>query len=464
MNRTLFSVFLAAAAAWGALTPAGGWGEDAIAAKVKNATKSMAFESTKISGSLNSTYQFRSYDGREDNDLYEFLSLRVKDIYKDYIDGAFSMSWHEDLDGVSRLNAGEKYDPYQELDLSAGARFRYYAGYIDFKKVIFDDSVLRVGRQYLEEIDNVHFDGASYRFSPSEPVDISLFGGQPITYYSSLDGEAVYGTNLQFQLARATRAAVRYYRYDADSYRDDLSAVEVWHAFQPNLQSHAKFTLLDAEPYMFSGDLFARVETMDLDAIVHITRLMNPVSDHTINFDPYFPLLNGYEPFTYGSLNLTKGLGQYVSLVGGFDLREADSAYDPVSDYLNKDYWRVTGGVEFYPTEQLTLSVNGEYWDVDSKDRFTGITGEVEYRPCKKWTLSAGVDYGEYVQVYRDEFLYLFGQDETFRITPDAVTYYARVRWKPAAKIYAGASFEVEDNDWDNDNWYSFRLELGSRF
>ncbi len=430
---------------------------------IEDATPSVFFRSMQISGSLHSTYTFRSTDGRDDNDLYEFLSLRFEDIIKDRVDSAFSMSWHEDLDGSTGRRGGF-YDPFVDLDTASDIRFRYYTGYVDIKSLGFDDSRLRLGRQFLEEIDYAHFDGATYQFSPVEPLEITLFGGRPITYYSSTSGDAFYGTNLQYQINSRMKSALRYYRYDTESFRDDLAAAELWYAFTPYQQAHVEFSLLDAEPYILQTDYYGRLDSLDLDANVQIIRLFDTVGDHTINFNPYFPLLHYYEPFTYGAVHLTKGLGEYFALIGGFDLREADSISDPVSAFTNRDFIRGTAGVEVYPTKQLTLSVNGEFWDVDPSDEFTGISGEVEYRPTNQWTLTVGAEYGEYVQEYRDEFLFLFGQEQVFRITPDVVTYYGRIRWKPTEKIYTAATFEMEDSDFDDDNWYSLRIELGVHF
>lgn len=441
------------------------------AAEVESATgetpgpeKTGLFDSLKISGTLNSSYQFRSYDGQDDSDIYEYFSLRLRDIVKDRVDGAFSMYWHEDLDGGSTIQGSEWYDPFLDIDQAYGTRFRFYTGYLDFKGLGFDDSRLRVGRQFLEDIDYAHFDGASYRFSPLDPLEVTLFGGRPVTFYSSSHGDAFYGADVRYRFTPQTKVGARYYRYDAEPYNDDLAAVEVWHMFTPELQTHAEFSLLDADPYLFQNDWYFRWDEYDFDAVAQVVRLFSEISDQTINFNPYFPLLHGYEPFTYGSTLFTKGLNEYVSLNAGFDFRVTDGGLDPVAEATNRDYVRGTLGAEFYPVKQVTLSVNGEYWSVDPDDEFTGVTGEVEYKPCKGWTLAAGAEYGEYVQEYMDEFLLFFGQEKVFRITPDVVTYYARVKWQPTGKVYTAARFEVEDNSLDEDNWYAFQLQVGVNF
>ncbi len=433
--------------------------------EVKSATPPAFLGSVDLTGNLHTTYQFRSTDGNDDNDIYSYLSLRYNDIVKDFIDGAFSMSWHEDLDGVTSLRPIDDFDPFLDLDQAASnIRFKYYTGYLDIKHLIFDDSYLRVGRQFLEDIDFAHYDGATYNFSPIERLDIQLFGGRPITYFSSTSGDAIYGSNFEYRFTDQTKAAMRYYRYDSDPFEDDLAAVEVWHLFTPSIQTHAEFSLLDGDPYILKNDWFTRYDALDMDVNTQILHLFEDVSDHTINFNPFFPLLNSFEPFTYGSIFATKGMGEYWSLVGGFDLRFIDTSSGPVSDNTNRDFRRFTGGVEIYPTKQLTLSVMGEFWDVNPNDEFSGITGEVEYEPTDRWTLSAGVDYGEYIQEFRDEFLFYAGNQDVFRISPDVITYYAQARWRPYKKMFTSLEFEVEDSDFDEDNYYSLRFETGVNF
>lgn len=435
--------------------------EEAASEEVSSSTP---FEALDISGVLDTSYTFRNYDGLDDHDIYSYFSLRMDDLVQDKVDGAFSVFWHEDLNSDHSLQDPYDYDPFLDIDQSHGRRFRFYTGYIDVHDIGFDDSTLRAGRQFLEEIDYAHFDGGSYTFDPIEDLEIKLFGGRPVTFYSSSSGDSIYGTNVEYRFSDRTRAAARYYRYDTDEIIDDLGAIEAWHRWTTWIQSHAEFSLLNGNPYFLKTDTFFRIDAVDLDIILNAMRLFEPVSEATLNFNPYFPLMYSYEPFTYGSFYAIKGLGDYWSVTGGVDVRQSDNIDDPAIEFTNSDYVRGTLGVEFYPIESLTLAVNAEYWDVDPDDRFTGVSGEVEYQPVPEWTFTTGAEYGEYVQEYRDEFLYFFGEDKTFRISPDVITYFARVKWQPVSRIYSAATFEYEDNDEDEDDWYGLRLQVGVSF
>lgn len=430
---------------------------------VESATPNLFLGYADISGTFNSSFQYRSLDDREDQDIREYLSLQFDDIYKDVLDGSFSMLWHEDFNGLD-TPIHDWDDPFYDIDNAIDNRFRFYTGYIDLKGLLLDESKLRLGRQYFDKIDYAHFDGATYEFSPHERFDIALFGGKPISFYSSTGGEAFYGGNVEYRVNSRLKTALRYYRYDADGFQDDLGAAELWYRFTDNTISHHEFSLLDGDPYLFENNLHVRFDSIDFDVNAELTRMFDDIRDHTINFNPYFPLVNGYEAFTHTSIFLTKGMGKYFSLIGSFDYRFIDETQDPVHEFTNRDYRRYTAGAEFYPHEKLTLGITGEYWDVHPDDDFSGITGEVEYRPTQQWTLSSGVDYGEYVQHYRDEFLFIQGQQDVFRVSPDVMTYWGRVKWNPRQKMYVSARFEVEDSDYAEDNWYAFRLQCGVNF
>lgn len=429
------------------------------AADVESATH--AFSSMKIKGSLNSSYYFRSNDGDDDNDLYSYLSMQLDDIVEDHMDAAFSLFWHYDLDGETGGNYA--YDPFLDIDQSASREFRAYTGYVKLKELGFESSWLRLGRQVLEEIDYAHFDGATYGFSPMEKLEVQFFGGAPVTFYSGSGGDAFYGTNVDYRFSDRLRVAGRYYCYDSDPFQDDVAEIEIWNQVTSWLMTHDKFSLLDGEPYLLEDNVYARFEAIDLDVFFKWLTLFDHVEDHTINFNPYFPLLNGYEPFNYISLYGIKGLSKYLSVSGGVDYRAAEDG-TTVEVFNNRDYVRGTVGVEVYPTEQLTISANAEFWRADPDDEFTGFSGEVEYKPNKKWTLAAGAEYGEYVQEYRDEFLLFFGESRVFRISPDVITYYASVKWQPTSRVYTKASFEIEDSDYEDEEWFALRLQAGVTF
>ncbi len=440
-----------------------GWSQEQEGSgKVDSATPSW-FSQMDISGTYHFTYQFRNTGSVDDNDLFQYLSLNVKNVWKDRIDMHFSMLWHEDLDDDSDLRSFDNFDPFLDIDQANNNAVRVFTGYANVKDLVFDDSELRLGRQYFEEIDHVHFDGAAYTFEPIDRLEVALFGGEPVAFYSSTAGDAVYGTNLAYRFTPQTKAALRYYRYDADPFTDDLAAAEIWHLLNQSIQAHAEFSLLDGKPYILQGDLLTRFDAIDLDTTFQIVHLFESIADQTLNFNPVFPLLNSHEPFTRVSVNTIKGMGDYWSLTAGIDVLEAEQA-DAVTNFTNRDFQRYSAGVEVYPIETVTVSVSGEYWDVDPNDEFTGITGEVEYEPTPKWTLSAGVDYGEYVQEFRDEFLFNFGDNSIFRVSPDVITYFSRVRWKPRENVFSNLWFEVEDNDVDQDEFYSVRVELGIHF
>ncbi|MBS0002910.1 MAG: hypothetical protein KFF45_07515 [Thioalkalivibrio sp.] len=445
--------------------------------------------SLSFSGTLDATYGLRRFSGRSDKDLQTFLSLRAEDIVADRLDAAISLYWHDDLDGLSSPPAGETVteeprpgrrgegrrrrdayevdprasDPFLDLDQAADNDFRLYTAYANLNHAGIPGGSLRLGRQFIDEIDFVHFDGASVQLRPTPRVDAKVFGGRPVSFFSGTSGESLYGTRGEFRPTSRARAAATYYRYEGTRVTDKLLSVEGWYRWSPWTQSHLKYSWLNSDPYIVQTDHFFRADSADLDLSLQTVSLLEPVGASTLNFNPYFPLLNSFTPFDYGSILAIKGLGERLSLRAGIDLRRAEGVDDPVTGFNNRDFRRGTLGVEVRPAETLTLALDAEYWEVDADDRFSGLSGEVDYRPTSRWTLTAGAEYGEYVQVYRDELAFLFGEEKTFRITPDVITYFASARWQDG-RVALSAALEHEDNSEDSDDWLRFQMRLGLRF
>jgi len=429
-------------------------------AVVESAAPEQSSSSLRLSGTLDTSYRLRRFDGDGDQDLDVFFSLQADDIVKDRMDGAVSLFWHRDLDGVL---VPSRFDPFLDLDQASDNEFRLYTAYLNLNQAGIPGGSFRLGRQFIDEIDHVHFDGASVRLRPTARVDAQIFGGKPVSFFSGTSGESLYGGRGEFRATPRARAAGTLYRYEGSRVKDDLLSLEGWYRWSLWAQSYLKYSWLNSDPYILQTEHFVRADKADVDISLQTVRLLEPVSESTLNFNPYFPLLNSFTPFDYASILAIKRLGENLSLRVGLDLRIADSIDDPVAGFNNRDFRRGTLGFEFRPTETLTVALDAEYWKVDDDDRLTGFSGEVDYRPTSRWTFTGGAEYGEYVQVYRDELALLFGEDKTFRITPDVITYFTRARWQDG-RIAVSAALEYEDNSEDRDDWLSFQLRLGLRF
>lgn len=416
--------------------------------------------SLRLTGTLDTSYRLRRFAGDSDQNLDVFLALQADDIVKDRMDAAVSFYWYHDLDGVivpSRL------DPFLDLGRAADNEFRLYTAYVNLNQAGATGASLRLGRQFVDEIDFVHFDGVSARLRPTARIDAQVFGGKPVSFFSGTSGETLYGARGEFRATPRARGAGTFYRYDGSEVTDDLLSLEGWYRWSLWAQSYLKYSWLNSDPYILQSDHFVRADRAGLDISVQTVSLLEPVSESTLNFNPYFPLLNSFTPFDFASVLAIKDLGDHASLRAGFDLRSADNVDDPVTVFNNRNFRRGILGFELRPTDTLTVALDAEYWKVDDDDRFTGFSGELEYRPTSRWTFTGGAEYGEYVQVYRDELALLFGEEKTFRITPDVITYFTRARWRNG-RIAVSASLEYEDNSEDSDDWLSFQLRLGLWF
>ncbi|MBE7559246.1 hypothetical protein HS125_09985 [bacterium] len=98
MTRSLlFSAFLA-------LLTAGAWTDVA----------EWDFLPDNLDGSLISEYRLRHRSGETDQDIYEHLNLRVRELIPGYVSAYSSLRWHKDIDG-DRLGSGYDDDIFRDL-------------------------------------------------------------------------------------------------------------------------------------------------------------------------------------------------------------------------------------------------------------------------------------------------------------------------------------------------------------
>ena len=152
-------------------------------------TQSETQEKKKAVFDVRSSTRYRtdSDDYGHDHDLYQYLSLHVYDMMDGHLDfyshGAFDIDLNE-TDGSD--NAYDEAWP------------RLNESYLDFHDY-GPLSHLRIGRQFLYDVDDLHFDGLYSSFLEDEQLGFFIFGGRPVSYYSSNSNEWLAGGGVQWR-------------------------------------------------------------------------------------------------------------------------------------------------------------------------------------------------------------------------------------------------------------------------
>ena len=391
-----------------------------------------------IDGSLTSRYIGRWSGGDHDNDIYSLLSATVgdpdKDPYSGYILGRLS----KDLDG----SAGED-SPYFSLEdtYDNSLNGRLYEAYVDFHDVGLD--LLRVGRQSLYDTPAyARFDGASL-VTETGGGDRHQFGayvGRTVhEYESSPAGDAVAGAYVSNSMWKGGKTRIDYMHLEDDQQlgdeNDDLWAAQVQQLFGRELLLHGGYQLLENAPRQF--DARATWTPTDSGWMVQGSyyELMQSEGSLAEELDPFFDTLQEYQPYSLSRLLVSKYFDSGYSLEGGADLRRVDDAEDEGDFNRDYDRYHLTGTVEDFLLERLTLALTGDYWASNGTD-----SNSMGFDLTREFSEIFRGSIGSYYQLYKNDFLLDEERD-------DVRTYYVALRYKPEKRLTWGFGFEHEDSD-----------------
>lgn len=418
--------------------------ETSAEAVVAEQTPSAGYE---VSGSLSLSYRARIKGGRNDEDLYGYLSLSggtsgVDDVtFHIFGRGTLDLDGDEDrsnlftsLNDIGRDPLNLKlYEAYVSLEGGAAPSF------LGIRRI-------QVGRQNVVARFSYLVDGARIEFEPVEGLGnmrIALFGGVPeYLYESNRSGDWLVGADVRFRPFDRTDVSLRYTHIeDGDSFvdggslQDDYGSVTIRQGFSDNVFLSATWNSLDGN----TRDATLRLDWNVPDADLSIRasyRFQNDIEkEFTTVFDSYVGVLG--KSFAYGQFNLeiSKLLGEHFAVDGGFTVRQLiDDAKDSP---FNREFFRgwLTLSSIKWPTNCLSLSLTGEYWDGDD-DKTASAGFEAIWRPCDPLRFTVG----SYYSLYKYD---LFTVDER----QDATTLYLKIRWKLPEDLRFDGRYEYETGD-----------------
>ena len=420
-----------------AAPPATGSGEEAGADEVA------------IEGSLNTRYVGRTAGGDHDQDIYTLLGATIGDPEKDPYSGYILGRLSQDLDG----DQGEEDSPFFSLEdtYDHSLNGHLYEAYVDFHDTGLD--LLRAGRQtFYDTPAYVRFDGASLAARPGEDdsAELGAYGGRTVhEYESSPEGDAVYGAWVSEALWTGGRGRIDYMHLEDEQQlgdeQNDLWAAQIRQAVDRDLQLKSGYSWLEGAPREF--DARATWLPYETGWLVQGSyyALLQTEGSLAEELDPFFDTLQEYFPFSLSRLLVSKTFEEGYVIEGGADVRRVDDSED--EGEFNRDYERyhLTGTVEDFAIDDLTLALTGDYWTADGSD-----TNSFGMDLTQQMSEELRASIGSYYQLYKNDFLL----DEE---REDVRTYYVSVRWRPEQRLTWGLGFEHEDSDVDDINTLTAR-------
>jgi len=417
-----------------------------------------------VSGTYQVDYwgRWNTEDDEDDQQLFQYLNLRVRNIYSEKISLHFSGRLSAELDGHD--DADDFFaDIYDTFDHSANGRIYYL--YLDIKEPVFDESDLKIGRMYSYEGKNVLFTGAKYE----QTVDRLRFyaqGGWRGTNYTSPDeDDRIGGLGLDYQLFPYTYVGYDYLRVVDDFLDDDYHSFDILQRFG-SLKTYGQVSILngDADDMNLYGSYYHA--PLDLSLTARYYALLNQRDRLTNEFSPLIDVdgfdiddedtLGVYFPFHLVNLTAYKGWGAKVGASAGFETRWMDD--DDERNDFNREYERYFVSVEVWDflLKGLTTSFTFEYWDVDSSEDSISFGIDAEKDINERLNAGAGFYYSQFR--IRSTF-----NGTTFSEDIETPAFYGRLKYKLKENVDLMARYQIEDED-DLGTTHELHLGCAIRF
>lgn len=422
-------------------------------------------------------YRVQKLEGdKSDVDLYEYLSLSQGDLNKNRVKWYFFGALHNDLDGsnansitkdqLNRLifrktpaedNPVVSNNPFFSIDDSVDDGFtaRPYELYADVAKVPLVKNV-RIGRQYMREIENIHFDGLKVEFNDIKGLRFGLFGGMPVHFFeTSNSGDFLSGTFVEFKPIKGSRVKLDY-SYVNDN-NDDFSgngdnffALSVRQNIKGWWNIFAGFSMLDdngRDVELRSTWLFPK---HNFDINISIFKQLNTQEDLTIEFDDFNVITGDYFPYTEYSLNLFKGINKNINVNFGLNIRELNDESDEGS--FNHEFSMYYATLTFHdlPFKGTSINLTGNLYNTSDDDtRALGI--DINQEINKKTNVSIGTHYS----LFKYDFL---SENERDNVR----TYFLNTKYNITKKLQINLDYEFERSD--QESYHTVETALKYKF
>ena len=420
----------------------------------------------KYDARLRTDYDYRSQGSQSDQDLYEYWYGGARDLAGGRLDVYGSGRSHQDLDGTPSSSLADN----QFLGISDASKTkqdRLLQLYADGHDLDGNFSG-RVGRQYIDSSDFLHLDGVQVSLFEKARLGIGGYYGNPVSYYSSLDGDHAGGVWLTGRPWEGNRSKITFAQYDDHNGATDH---DYFLESQQNLTESSKVSgqasVLNDEFRMVRGDFYYFAPGGGTDFYCGGSH-WGSFDAKTIEYSPLYNVLGQQEPATYAYARISQRLSPYFMVTPGVSCRFAEG---DAHEYANRNYNDYDVALTFEPNKKISASVSFDYYDMSGGDSFLGLSGEIRYRQARLWEIALGTSYADYTYNSYSDISYsmnggqtTFSQDGTVSVeNPNSYTYFLRMKWNITKRLAMRLQGDIEDNNTSSDLAYRGRASIEVR-
>jgi hypothetical protein len=411
-------------------------------------------------------YDYRSQGSDTDQDLYEYWYGGARDLMGGRLDIYASGRSHQDLDGTPSLSLAD--NQYLGIsDTHKNKEDRILQLYADGHDRAGRVSA-RVGRQYIDSSDFLHLDGAQVSFFEQARLGVGGYYGNPVSYYSSLDGDHAGGVWVTGKPWNGNRSKLTFAQYDDhNGSQDHDTFIESHQELTEYVKVNAQASILNEDFRMVRGDFYYFAPGGGTDIYCGGSR-WGSFDAKTIEYSPLYNVLGKQEPATYVYARVSQRLSPYFMVTPGVSSRFAEG---DAHEYANRNYNDYDVALTFEPNKKFSASVSFDYYDMSEGDSFLGLSGEIRYRQARVWEVALGTSYADYTYNSYSDISYsmnggqtVFSQDGTVSVeNPNSYTYFLRMKWKVNRRLTLRLHGDIEDNSTSSDLGYRGRASIEVR-
>jgi len=350
--------------------------------------------------------------GRDDLDFSQYLRIFADPpkYPKLHLRGAVWL--HQDV-GSDRGKPNTLRDINDASSADVQARVLYL--HADIDGMLGDQSVVRIGRQRIQEgVAYNRVDGL-YAKKRIGQVESYAFIGARASIYRDTSDDLVLGGGVAYIPAPHTRIALdgyyaeesrygvarnrhsfflrRYSRPVAPEINDSRVTLSVWHNFGINTRAFARLGMLGGNVDELTLSLNGYVPRIDLLYNIDYRQLFDSTGDTTADLSPFYRVLGQYREHKTLLVGLHRPITQSVTLSLEGEIRDTEN-----DDFYsgNRDYTRA--GAILYVEDAFQgfdVTTSLEHWDVSGGQGTWTVTGEIS-RSWKRVDWRAGVDFVRY--------------------------------------------------------------------
>ena len=360
-------------------------------------------------------YSIRTSPEDIDQDVYQYIKSAGKllEIGKGDIRYTVNLRAARDMDKRLLAPPLGKYYVYNDLldveqkkwerIFDGNLAIRIYTAYVELYKPI-EGVTVKLGRQRLRlERYSVPQDGGLISITPTETVQLEVFGGRPFSYYLDTEGFTSGGKVTVKPLDR-TKISVFYAYVNSKEKRasafssgakkdEDLGRVSTFEeeSFQNNYiavrmnqgigrtRLEGIYSHIDKNPY--EGELRVSHNIKGIETLVNLSGLfvLSEIERHSYFISPFSGQFGALKPSGLFSLSGTKrfGAGESGGIFLTAEVERKELWDDAKSDLSNFDFTKLGAKLEIweYPVENISGWLEGDFWVAKEREIVTGSLG-----------------------------------------------------------------------------------------